>query len=257
MADKFHSDTEEKVETISYTPYLQDTGDLEDATKTITATSEASGLVSADYNKALTLPKPDDARLVIKRIASRLAVTIDSMTAGHLHLRVYVDVQDADHKLFDEDWTTTGEKLDCKSWTSGTIFDLLKDGSAHTFYFFFWVDSGNAVISLVQLWEGVGSTGADAVGWHCEILRINHIGWVQVGIYTPRVGTGSKGVMLHCPADSPSTHTVVTYATTDSLTKKDTLILSAGNAMISFLDGTVSTDLLYVDSINVTLRSLQ
>jgi hypothetical protein len=33
-----------------------------------------------------------------------------------------------------------------------TLFGLLTDGAAHTFYFFFWVDSGTSDVSLVQLW---------------------------------------------------------------------------------------------------------
>lgn len=86
-------------------------------------------------------------------------MAIDSFdTAIHLYCRVYVDAQDADHRLFDEDWNSTGAKLDAVDTLVGTkepIFNLLKDGSAHTF--FFWVDQANdVVISLVQLWEAVG-----------------------------------------------------------------------------------------------------
>ena len=103
---------QEKIETIVYSPSVKDSGDLESATKTITATAEASGSANADYNAVLTLPDPDDARLVVKRIAARLAVTIDSFdTATILYCRVYVDAQDADHLLFDESWNSTGAKL--------------------------------------------------------------------------------------------------------------------------------------------------
>ena len=111
MADKEHSDTQEKVETIVYPHLIPTTGDLEAATKTITAAVEATGVVNADYSSALTLPKPSDTRLVILKVAARLAVTIDSMTAGHLYCRVYVDAQDADHRLFNEDWTSSGLNL--------------------------------------------------------------------------------------------------------------------------------------------------
>ena len=113
MTDKFHSDTQEKIGLIEYLPYLENTGDLEAGTKTITATSEATGVANADYSMALTLSKPSDARLVVTRIAARLAVTIDSFdVAEHLYCRVYVDAQDANHRLFDEDWNSIGAKLD-------------------------------------------------------------------------------------------------------------------------------------------------
>ena len=190
MADKFHSDTQERIETLAYAAGLQDSGDLEAGTMTVTATAEASGVGNADYSHALALVKPDDARLVVKRIAARLAVTIDSFdTATHLYCRVYVDAQDADHRLFDEDWNSTGEKLDAVDTHSAalaTIFDLLKDGAAHTFYFFFWVDQpNNAAISLVELWEGVGSCITNPYG---EVLAISHKGVLSLNAVGYRVG---------------------------------------------------------------------
>ncbi len=159
--------TAEMVDTIDYGPGLEDTGDLEGGTRTITATVEAAGVGNADYSHSMALAKPVDPRLVVKRIAARLAVNIDTMTAGHLHCRVYVDQQDADHRLFDSDWDTTGEKLAADTVyadSKAVIFDLLRDGSSHTFYFFLWVDSGNAVISRIQLWEGVGTSSTDSIG---------------------------------------------------------------------------------------------
>lgn len=188
MTDKYHSDTQEKIESIIYSPGIKDSADLESGTKTITATSEASGVGNADYSKALTLAKPGDPRLLVKRIGARLAVTIDSMTAGHLYVRVYVDQQDTAHRLFNEDWATTGDKLDGASFTSGDVFNLLADGQAHTFYFFLWVDAGNAVISKVQLWEGVGNYGTSPA--LCLQLS-SHRGWLQFSAVIDKIGTGS------------------------------------------------------------------
>lgn len=120
MVDKLHSDTQEKIELVSYSPLYPTTGDLEAGTKAITAISEASGVGNADYSATLALASPSDARMAVLRIVSRLSVTIDSFdTATHLYCRVYVDVQDADHRLFDEDWTTTGTKLDAVDAHSG------------------------------------------------------------------------------------------------------------------------------------------
>jgi hypothetical protein len=75
MTDKLHTDTQEVIEAISYQPGLQDSGDLEAGTKTITATAEATGVNAADYHAVMSLAKPDDLRLTVIRIAARLAVS--------------------------------------------------------------------------------------------------------------------------------------------------------------------------------------
>jgi len=56
MFTKEYSDTpaKEKLEVLLYQPGLQDSGDLEASTKTITATAEASGLGNASYTVSLT-----------------------------------------------------------------------------------------------------------------------------------------------------------------------------------------------------------
>jgi hypothetical protein len=55
MFTKEYSDTQmkEKIEVLSYVPGLQDSGDLETGTKTITATAEPAGLGNATYTAAL------------------------------------------------------------------------------------------------------------------------------------------------------------------------------------------------------------
>ena len=246
MADKYHSDIQEKTEIIEYSPNLQNTGDLEAGTKTITATSEATGIANADYSKTLTLPKPSDSRLVVTRIAARLAVTIDSFNAAtHLYCRVYVDAQDANHRLFDEDWTSIEAKLDAVDTHAGalaTIFGLLSDGSPHTFYFFFWVDAGNAVISLVQLWEGVGSW--ETGGTFC--YQIEHSGFMQLVGSSSRVGTGG----MHCYLMPTELGIGVSFggnAVSD--------LYLVPTRMRVRIGGTVATDLNYLDYVDVTLRS--
>lgn len=223
-----------RVETISYSPGMQDTGDLEAATATITATSEGSGLVNADYSAALTLKRPSDARLEVKRIAARLAVTVDSMTAGHLYCRVYVDQQDAEHLLFDEDWTGAGARLDATdTHQSGkaAIFSLLADGSAHTFYFFFWVDAGSAVISLVQLWEGAGTCSTSTMGApDTLVMTLDHPGPAQAAGYLRRAGTGTATMRLYGVSDDYAAHAIL-------LTKTGGDYLSWENPAIVLLHG--------------------
>ena len=252
MADKFHSDTQEKIETISYYPSYLDSGDLEAGTKNITATSEATGVANADYSKALTLAKPDDARLVVKRIAARLAVTIDSFdTATILYCRVYVDAQDADHLLFDTSHNAASNKLAAEDTLVGTkevIFNLLKDGSSHTFYFFFWVNqANNAVISLVRLWAGVGTKQTDY--YSKSVLEIDHSGLASIHIYLNKVGTGSTSGRIRYRGQP---YRYIKYLTADN--PIEILLLSNNDMSIG---GTVATDLNYLSAIEIALRSEQ
>ena len=197
MFTKEYSDTpsKEKIEVLLYQPGLQDSGDLEPATKTITATAEASGLANVTYTASLTLPKPSDDRLVVKRICARLQVTIDTIAGGDtdLYCRVYVDAQDTAHRLFDLDWTSAGIKLlavDTHSGALAMIFNILKDGANHTFYFFFWKAGTGAgiTISLVQLWEGVGSC---SISEPYPAIDILHQGFISMCGYISRIGTGT------------------------------------------------------------------
>ncbi len=244
---------QEKIERLSYNPQVKNTGDLEAATKTITATSEASGTGNADYSASLTLPKPDDARLVVKRIAARLAVTIDSFdTATHLYCRVYVDAQDADHRLFDMDWDSTGAKLygdDTNASDFPTIFNLLKDGTEHTFYFFFWVNqANNAVISLVQLWEGVGTCGTSGAG--IIVLNLNFSGLTAFLAKTRKIGSGTPTIML-----SPTSYYYYYIASGDGAATQDGAVIIKEDDLRMY--GTVATDLNYLEALYLNLRSEQ
>jgi hypothetical protein len=155
----FQRNLAEKVEWLTYVPNVKTSNDLEAGTKTITATSEASGLGNADYSVSLTLPAPTDSRLAVKRIGERLAVTIDSLSTGaSLRCRVYVDSQDANHLLFDETWAAAGAQLDahmCYVGLRDAVFTAITDGAAHTYYFYFWKTAegtGNTIISLVAIY---------------------------------------------------------------------------------------------------------
>jgi hypothetical protein len=197
MTDKLHTDTQEVIEAISYQPGLQDSGDMEAGTKTITATAEATGVNNADYHTVMSLTRPEDLRLTVIRIAARLAVTVDSITAGQINCRAYTDIQDAEHRLFDLHWTYAGDKLaatDTCSDNLSAIFNLLKDGGAHTFYVFCWVNTGNAVINLCQLWEGVGTCSTD--WWGTDIVTLSYTGWVSTASRLYVQGTGPLKHML-------------------------------------------------------------
>jgi hypothetical protein len=96
MADKEHSDTQEKIELLSYGPGLLDTGDLEAGTHTIVPTARPA-IASAQYSSSLALSKPSDARLIVKWVAARLNVNIAGLgTATTVNCSVRVDVDDID-----------------------------------------------------------------------------------------------------------------------------------------------------------------
>lgn len=249
MANKEHSDTKERIETLNYAPSLQNTGDLEAGTHTIVPTSRPA-IGSAQYSQALTLPKPDDVRLVVKRIAARLSVNIAGLgTATHVYCSVRVDVDDADHELFNEDWDAIGAKLDAVDTWSGAksdIFDLLKDGAAHTFYFLFWADAASqATIDVVQLWEGVGSCATSS---SVEIWKITCSGFMEIVSSHSRIGTGAT-TFYFCPLAD-----IDLYDIAASLAFR--LYLVYGYIQVR-MRGSVATDLNYVSKLKAALRSEQ
>jgi hypothetical protein len=260
MADKYHSDTQEKIESIVYTPSLQDTSDLETATKTITATAEATGVANADYGKSLTLLKPTDDRLVVLRIAARLAVTIDTIPAGdtNLYCRVYVDNQATANRLLDLSWNSTGQKLSAVDTHSGnlpTIFALLSDGSAHTFYFFFWkAGTGTGIIiSEVRLWEGVGTKFSS--GYANELVAtLSHKGMMSCIVFIAREGTGTP--IAYLVAKDQGIVMRIAMASGYNTPVQTPNYLAFEGIDITY-GGSVETDLNYISKLHAVLRSFQ
>ena len=250
MSDKYHSDTKEKIETISYSPNRQNTGDLEAGTKTITATSMPG---TADYSKALTIASPSDARLVVKRIAARLRVTRDSGASTNLYCTVTVDSADGSaNKLFDavDVQAANLQAVDTHSGNLATIFDLLKDGASHTFYFFFWVDAGDSVISLVQLWEGVGSFST--AGYSKVCMTLNHKGLVSGAVNLGREGSGTPNGIWGMGNPAFLGDARYRLGSGDS----EMPLFLAFNDTLQ-IGGSVATDLNYLRRISLTLRSEQ
>jgi hypothetical protein len=183
MADRYHSDTQERVEVLAYTPDIQNSGDLEAATRTITATSKPG---AADYSASLTIPAPSDARWQVKRAGIRLQLTVDSITAGHLYGALYVN--GVERKTFD--LTGTGDKVVVQDLTEGQ-FNI---GTANSFGVYLWVDAGQAVVSLCQIWQAVGSTDTGFSFPFC--LQLLHKGMAQWMIETNRIGTGTGDLRI-------------------------------------------------------------
>ena len=246
----------EKIEHIFYCPDEPLTPDLESGTHTIVPTARPA-IANAQYSYALTLPKPDDARVEILRVAARLSVNIAGLgTATHVYCSVRVDVDDADHELFSEDWTSTGAKLaavDTHSGALSTIFELLKDGQAHTFYFLFWADvASQATIDVVQLWENVGTCATSYV----TCLRLKHTGLAGVGSYCRRTGSGTPKLQALMDSTYNPAGVHIDLSGHDSYSKEMPAILIPDHTYI-WMRGTVSTDLNHFYRIRFVLRSEQ
>jgi hypothetical protein len=183
MADKYHSDTQDRVEVLSYQPDMQTSGDLEPAARTVTATAKPG---APDYSASLTVPAPSDSRLLVKRVGVRFQLTIDSITAGHLYGSLYVN--GVERKAFD--LTGAGDKF--------VVVDLVEGqfsvGNPNGYAVYLWVDSGQAAVSLCQLWQAVGTTDAGYSFPFC--LQLIHKGLVQWMFETNRVGTGTGDLRI-------------------------------------------------------------
>ena len=257
MTDKYHSDTQEKIETLAYLPGLQNTGDKEAGTHTIVPIARPA-IASAQYSHSLTLLKPSDARLAVKRIAARLNVNIAGLgTATHVYCSVRVDVDDTDHELFNEDWTSIGDKLDAVDTydtNKAAIFNLLKDGAAHTFYFLFWADiASQATIDLVQLWEGIGSSGTS--GRH-NIFELFHNGRFWAAIQVLKMD-GSGASWRLCPEGGGFSLASYPIVEMGNYTKScQSPFLSVGKIFIE-VDDSDATDMATLRTFYSILRSEQ
>ena len=136
----------EKLETIIYSPGAQGNSDLEAGTNTITATSKGA----ADYTQNHTIPVTGDSRLTVEQVNLTLTFTIDSMTATQLDY----DVEVGGTTRLTGNVASTGTKLDQVNITVPAQLTL---GVATAIDIHFWVDSGNAVLSMVKVISGVGS----------------------------------------------------------------------------------------------------
>lgn len=170
----------EQIEKLEYHPAVQDSGDLETATRTVSDTAKPG---TPDYTTSLTVPAPGDARLEVLRLALRLAVTIDSFGGDPAATQVSYSVEVNGVERLTGSWNTTGAQAAAVDLTEGQ-FDL---GSANDVRIYLWVDQGNAVVSLCQVWLGVGSSSVSDI----LVLALKHVGLVWIGSRVNRVGTGT------------------------------------------------------------------
>ena len=240
MADKYHSDTQEKIETIAYSPALQDSGDLEASTRSITATTKPG---SADYSTNLTTPDVPDARVIVRRLCQRLNVHIDSFGGAPAATKLYYSIEVNGFERATGELTGAGADNPVSWDLTGEQFNL---GSANTIEVFLWVDQGSTDVSLVQLWQGVGTC---TTGWSSFPLEIAHTGLAQVSANFTRVGSGSTGCHFLALGSSMSMSESLQadIASRVSITKNNFAIR---------MKGTVASDLNYISVFNVVLEGL-
>lgn len=248
-------------ELIAYNPSVLTSGDLEAGA---TAIAVAAKPANAQYTSAaLTIPVPTDSRLAISRVATRMSIIVDSFNAGCAHLYVQCYVDDATglvaaRQLFSIDIAAPGTSLSVQEVTSAVkadIFNLLKNGAGHTFHFFLWVDAGNAVVSGVQVWEGIGAAGATGGGNPC--LTLSHKGWVSVSSTQTKIGTGNVAPAIFygiSALDLLTGNRLRAAVVATELSGADNTGFTVVGIQFSIFSS-VATDLAYVEYIKFNLRS--
>ena len=240
----------ERFENIIYTQNIADSGDLESATKTITATSEP---VTADYMKSLTITAPSDPRLEIMRICVRLEVTIDSFAGGGttLNYRIKRDGTSIGTGTL-ATGGSTGAKQVCHEVTTGTLT------GAATYEVFLWVDSGSCTISVCRIYVGVGTTNATG-NFTINCLRLNFKGWVSIGLFGNRIGTGSFMLSIVKNDESGLEYLVVNSSSSSTPTQYHgtSILLSSGITNMGIRSMTVANDLCCITKVMIELSRVR
>lgn len=170
------------VQTFAYTPAAVALA-ITDPT-TVTAHAEAAGLINADADATGTLVMPTDAEIEVKCLA--LHTLIEGLTfnggATTLHCRIYVDQQDAGHRLFDISATGDPTNVVLEVIESDSLWDTLTDGAPHTYYVFLWADAGTIDIAgdTLRFLLAVGQRSSSAVG---ACVVINAPGRAQINLH--------------------------------------------------------------------------
>ena len=240
MANKYHSDTQQKTETIIYSPALKDSGNLAEVTGTITATSKPE---IADYTASLTTPGPSDSRLKIYRICQRMNIHIDSFDGDPAATKLFYSIEVNGTERSGGEFISDGaDNLISWDLTEGQ-FNL---GEANVIDIFLWVDDGSADISVVQVWQGVGTS---TTGWSSFPLEVTHKGLAQVSANFTRLGSGNAGCHLMALGTSASM--------SESLQCDISSQLSVVNGTFAIrMKGSIATDLNYIQTFNISLMSM-
>ena len=238
-----------KYENILYEPGALTTGDLESGNTTITATAEGA---VPDYTGVMTWVDPSDSRLAVLCLGTRANINIVSDDGTHsLRCRIYVDVQDANHLLYDLTYTTLGSQVAVQDLLAGTkevIYNLIKDGLEHNFLFFLWSPTNHSpVISVAQVWMAWGQGAGTLV---LNIGSLNHSGDAEIEGIAENVAATSTMAVYFAKVQNTTTK-IGLFTSRDSLARLRVLLDGKGYFSIY---GT-GTNLCYIDKLNIVLRS--
>lgn len=232
MGHKYHSDTQPRIESITYTPGIQESGNLETATKNISSLVEPG---SPDYSTTMVVPTPDDNRLQVLRLAVRLQVTIDSWAGGGTILNYHIKrngISVGTGTLTNAG--ATGDLLIAHDITEPT--GNLTGQS--TYDIFLWVDTGSCVISMAKVWAGVGTTDSSS---SVAILSISHTGVMFLTCFHYRgAGTGDHYGGISRSSTDINTGMYIFTSGNSWLTLLNTLVV---NRTYFLMWGSVPTDI--------------
>lgn len=223
----------ESLEQLVYSPGLPNSGDLEPATRTITAVAKPA---LADYTTSLTIVAPADPRIQVLRAGLRLGVTIDSFGGVPAATRLNYAVEVNGVQRLTGFWTAVGAQFAVMDLTPGQ-FNL---GTANSIGVFLWVDQGNAVVSLCQVWLGVGSTGTTPR----TVATVSHNGFMAFYVQVSGAGTGFPTITVGQQGQSTPSELafMITKAEGWNTTAKENSLVTAAGIAIDFY-GAVATDL--------------
>lgn len=246
MADKYHSDTQEKIDSIVYYPNLQDSGDLEASTNNITVTSK-QGL--PDYTINLTTTAPSDARLAVTKLCQRLNIYIDSFGGGPAATKLYYSVEVNGVERASGEFIGTGADNPDSWGLSEGQFNL---DSANQVDVFLWVDQGNAVVSACQLWQAVGQSAVS----YDSAVELQHTGLVTTVLELAGVGTGTPTIRI-CPWEAPVLGAYIYYKKASGVNVCDSDTVVAGTGVKLAYYCSVASDIAYSRMMVFHIRSMQ
>jgi hypothetical protein len=234
--------TVEAVDHIVYTPGLADSGDLEAGTKSVTATSQQG---TPDYSADLTVPAPSDGRVQVERLALRGLVHIDSFGGAPAATKLFYTLK------VNGVAKVTGGELTSAAADNLFALDVTADfllGSPNDVDLHLWVDQGDAIVSVAQLWLAVGAV---TTGEPARALLIGHHGLLSLTAVIERVGSGSPTITLTPP--STGWYVFASASGTNGRLQLPAFVCRDNPLRLS---GTVATDLNYLSALYLNLRRL-
>ena len=229
---------QEHIASVSYVPGLASSGDLEPGTRLVTATAKPG---TADYAANLTVPAPPSPLRVL-RLGLRLQVAIDGFGGSPQATQLAYAVHVNGVERLTGAWAASGAQPAAVDLLEGQ-FTL---GAPTAVGVYLWVDQGNATVSAVEAWLGVGTAATAAAG----VLRVEHRGLLALAAKLMRQGTGTPTLRL-------AQHQVVWLPVLHVTGPGGVLqapAVAADRPVLSAL-GTVATDLNYVETMTLAWRS--